>query len=51
MCGATNPLAVPPQPGTPDADYPYVVPGLPGRTATEHEFHEYFGEIQPDDEP
>jgi hypothetical protein len=41
----------PPQPGTPDADYPSVFPNLPGRTATEDEFREHFGELEPDDEP
>ena len=49
--GATNPLAAPPQPGTPDADYPSVFPDLPGRTATEDEFREHFRELEPDDEP
>jgi hypothetical protein len=48
---ATNPLAAPPQPGTPDADYPSVFPDLLGRKATEDEFREYLGELQPDDEP
>jgi hypothetical protein len=37
--------------GTPNADYPSVVPHLPGREATEHEFHELFGDLEPDDEP
>jgi hypothetical protein len=50
-CGVTNPLAAPPQPRTPEADYPSVSPDLPGRTATEDEFREYFGELEPDDEP
>jgi hypothetical protein len=50
-CGVTNPLAGPPQPGTPDADYPSVFPDLPGRKATEDEFREYFGELEPDHEP
>lgn len=35
MCGVTDPFAAPPQPDTPDADYPSVLPDLPGRTATE----------------
>jgi hypothetical protein len=48
-CGVTNPLAAPPQPEAPD--YPSVFPDLPGRTATEDEFREYFGELEPDDEP
>jgi hypothetical protein len=51
MCGVTDPFAAPPQPDTPDADYPSVLPDLPGRTATEDEFREYFGELEADDEP
>ena len=46
-----DPLAAPAQPGTPDADYPSVFPDLPGRTATEDEFRDYFCELEPDDEP
>jgi hypothetical protein len=42
----TDQLAAPPQPGTPD--YPSVFPDLPGRTATEDEFREHFGELEPD---
>ena len=47
----TNPLAAPPQPDRPDAGYASVFPDLPGRTATEDEFREYFGELESDDEP
>jgi hypothetical protein len=50
-CGETNLLAAPPQPGTLGADYPSVFPDLPGRAATEDEFREHFGELEPDDEP
>jgi len=28
-----------------------VVPHLPGRAATEEEFRELFGDVDPDDEP
>lgn len=36
---------------TPYADYPSVFPNLPGREATNEEFREYFGDLEPDSEP
>jgi hypothetical protein len=37
--------------GTPNAGYPSVVSHLPGREATDEEFRELFGDVDPDDEP
>jgi hypothetical protein len=33
------------------ADYPSVFPAGPGREATDEEFRELFGDLEPDDEP
>jgi hypothetical protein len=37
--------------GPPSADYPSVLPAGPGREATDEEFRELFGNLDPDEEP